>query len=108
MPETDNAQRPTPVAVERVVGLLRSRGPMLAGEIGAELWLPHGLRYADDASRRYCRAAGVILKRAQALGLVRDEQRGRRRLWIAREANSVLSATESQNPNSITPPAGAK
>lgn len=71
--------------IESIVSLLRSRGPMLAGQIGAELWLPDELRYADDASRRYCRAAGAMLKRAKAKGLVRDEYHGRQHLWFAKE-----------------------
>lgn len=63
--------------------ILQERGPMRAGDLGADMWLRPAQRYNDDASRRHCRAAGKMLRRAKALGFVRDEQRGPNHLWFA-------------------------
>ena len=71
--------------LDDMVDILRTRGPMRAGDLGSAMWLRHGHRYNEDAGRRHCRAAGKMLRRAQALGLVRDEQRGLNHLWFARE-----------------------
>ena len=71
------------VPLDRMVRILRDRGPMRAGDLGAEMWLRFEQRYNDDAGRRHCRAAGKMLRRAKALGLVRDEQRGPNHLWFA-------------------------
>jgi hypothetical protein len=70
-------------SLDRMVRILRDRGPLRAGDLGAEMWLRHEQRYNDDAGRRHCRAAGKMLRRAKALGLVRDEQRGPNHLWFA-------------------------
>jgi len=72
-------------ALDRMVRILQERGPFRAGDLGAEMWLRHEQRYNDDAGRRHCRAAGKMLHRAKALGLVRDEQKGPNHLWFAVE-----------------------
>jgi len=82
------------VPLDRMVRILRDRGPMRAGDLGAEMWLRFEQRYNDDAGRRHCRAAGKMLRRAKSLGLVRDEQRGPNHLWFANAAGQTPAAQE--------------
>jgi hypothetical protein len=60
------------------------------------MWLRHEQRYNDDAGRRHCRAAGKMLRRAKARGLVRDEQRGPNHLWF-----SNASVTGAAKPRTV-------
>ena len=75
--------------LERMVRILSERGPMRAGDLGAEMWLRDCQRYVDDAGRRHCRAAGKMLRQAKTLGLVRDQQLGPNHLWFANVGQEV-------------------
>ena len=71
-------------SLQRAVEVLRSRGPMLAGALGYEMWgAKRTCRTENTTATQYCRAAGKILKRAKKMGLVYDRQVGPQRLWWA-------------------------
>ena len=70
--------------LKRLVGIVTAHDGILAGALGYELWgtSPCGMD-ENTAATMYCRPAGKLLKKARALGLVRDIQKGPRRLWYA-------------------------
>lgn len=76
--------------LDRLVGILAAKGPITAGTVGYEMWARPGTACKCENAQRtmYCRPAGKLLRRAQRLGLVRCEDRGRVRLWHIRTANA--------------------
>jgi hypothetical protein len=77
-------------SLDILVGILSAKGPMTAGKVGSELWATRGTacKCENAQATMFCRPAGRLLHRAQRLGLVRCEDRGRVRLWHVRNANA--------------------
>jgi len=71
--------------MERMVGILKEKGPMRAGELGLELWWRDGnaIRTENTCATMHARACGKLLKRAKALRLVYDQQKGPNHIWYA-------------------------
>lgn len=76
-------------SLERLVRILRDRGPLRAGQLGQEMWgrPVDVIRHENNALTMHCRAAGRMLRRAEKCRLVRCEDRGRYRLWYANTGN---------------------
>ena len=85
------------VAVQRLVRILREKGPMRAGELGVEAWASDAIvkgKPENNLLTMYCRPATKLLYQAEKLGLVRwgEQAGGRYRLWYAN------AGTERQPP----------
>ena len=71
--------------VKEMVEIVARYNGILAGAAGFELWGKPEMviRCENICATMYCRAAGKVLKRAQALGLVYSRQDRNMRLWYA-------------------------
>ena len=68
-----------------LVRIVADNKGITAGHAGFELWgESDSCRPENTCATMHCRAAGKLLKRAQALGLVYYRQHGPARLWYAK------------------------
>ena len=77
-------------SLARLVNVLAEWGPMSAGQVGYALWAGPAMvcKCENAQATMYCRPAGRLLHRAWRLGLVRYEDRDRRRVWMLRGCNA--------------------
>ena len=82
-------QRPTGVAVQRVVSLLVEKPGMTASEIGNAIWAKRSQGYLCPA--RFARPAGKLLHLAKEAGMVYPCFYPDRTTWYAvKQANAAL------------------
>lgn len=79
-----------------LIGILADQGPMSAGQVGYALWANRATvcKCENAQATMYCRPAGRLLHRARRQGLVRYEDRGRRRVWMMRKANDLSEGSD--------------
>jgi hypothetical protein len=75
------------IILDRAYKILKERGPMRGSDLGWELWgeTTECANRGTGSQRhnKFCRAAGKVLKRLEANGLVRSEGRETCTVWIA-------------------------
>lgn len=83
--------------MQRLVRVLKSKGPLRTGDVGFELWSVPACAGHDEniQSTMFVRPASKLLGRAEKLGLVRWQQHGKSRVWSA-QPNARVSESSAE------------